>query len=179
LGAAIEHASGKSYYDYLGEAVFKPAGMTNSDVPPADVSMEGRALGYQRPAGTREWLSAMSQLSYRGDGAGGAFATVDDLGAFVAALRGNRLLDAKHTKLMIEPKVEIWAGKHYGLGATIETYNSSPPSIGHSGGEPGTSTEVWFMPATGYTVIVVSNFDPPTAGQVAAFIRGRLPEKAP
>ena len=43
LGAAIEHVSGKSYHDYIHEAVFVPAGMTHSDLPPMDVAMEGRA----------------------------------------------------------------------------------------------------------------------------------------
>jgi D-alanyl-D-alanine carboxypeptidase len=31
LGAIVERLSGQSYYDYVREQIFKPAGMTNTD----------------------------------------------------------------------------------------------------------------------------------------------------
>jgi D-alanyl-D-alanine carboxypeptidase len=175
LGAAIEHASGKSFYDYLDEVVFKPAGMVRTDTPPADVDMRGRAHGYMRPPGTREWVSAAQYLDYRPDGAGGAWSTIDDMQRFLSALRRNRILDEKYTRLMLSPKAEQWKGRDYGYGVWIESYARTARVIGHPGGEMGSNSEAWFMPDTGYQIIVLSNFDPGAAVVVAEFIRARLP----
>jgi len=175
LGAAIEQASAKSYYDYIRESVFAPAGMTHSDMPPLEVAMEGRASGYFRPLGTREVLPAIQPLAYRGDGAGGAWSTVDDMARFFSALRSNRLLSEKYTKLMLAPKVKIWPGNQMGYGVFIESYPWSGLSLGHTGGEQGSNSEGWYMPDSGYVVIVMSNLDPGAATQVAGFIRARLP----
>jgi len=175
LGAAIERASGKAYYDYIHEAVFVPAGMTRSDLPPMDVAMEGRASGYYRPPGTLEWILATTSLAYRGDGAGGAWSTVEDMAQFLGALHANRLLNEKYTRLMLTPKGTIWPGKQYGLGVDIESYPGTAPKVGHSGGEQGSNSEAWFMPDSGYVLVVMSNFDPSVATQVAGFIGGRLP----
>lgn len=175
LGAAIEHVSGKSYYDYVQETVFAPAGMSHSDMPPIDVAMEGRAAGYYRPPGTREWLLSIEPLAYRADGAGGAWSTVDDMAKFFTALRSNRLLSEKYTKLMLTPKEKIWPGNEFGHGVFIESYPSIGVAIGHTGGEQGSNSEAWFMPDSGYVVIVMSNFDPGAATNVSAFTRARLP----
>jgi CubicO group peptidase (beta-lactamase class C family) len=175
LGAAIEHASGRTYYDYIHDSVFKPAGMTHSDIPPTEVSMDGRASGYYRPPGTREWLPATKFLAYRGDGAGGAWSTVDDLARFLSALRTNRLLNEKYTKLMLTPKEQVWPGKQFGAGVFLESYPGTSLRVGHSGAENGSNSEAWFMPDSGYVVIVMSNFDQDTATQVAGFIEARLP----
>ena len=175
LGAAIEHASGRSYYDYIHESVFAPAGMTHSDIPPKDVAMDGRASGYYRPPGTREWLPASKFLDYRGDGAGGAWSTVDDLARFLSALRANRLLDEKYTKLMLTPREQVWPGRQFCAGVFLESYPGAAVRVGHSGAESGSNSEAWFMPDSGYVVIVMSNLDQDTATQVAGFIEARLP----
>jgi D-alanyl-D-alanine carboxypeptidase len=175
LGTAIERVSGQPYHEYVRKTVLEPAGMKYTDYPEVGFSMDGRALGYERPAGTREWKSAMEHLRYRGDGAGGAFSTVDDLARFVAALHGHRLLDEKHVQLLTESRVEAWTHRGVGYGVFIETNPWLGLGLGMSGGEPGTSSETWFMPSTGYTLVVLSNFDPNSAAQVAEFARGRLP----
>ena len=51
--------------------------------------------------------------------------------------------------------------------------------VGHGGGAPGMNGELAFEPGGGYVVVVLSNFDPPAAGQVAAFILDRLPTPPP
>lgn len=175
LGAAIEHASGKSFHDYLDEVVFKPAGMANTDTAPPDVDMKGRAFGYIKPPGTSEWVSAARYLDYRADGAGGAWSTIDDMHRFLVALRGNRILDEKHTKLMLDQKAEAWKGHGYGLGVWIDSYPGSARCIGGIGGEMGSNSEAWMLPDSGYEVVVLSNFDPGAAVAVSEFIRARLP----
>jgi CubicO group peptidase (beta-lactamase class C family) len=175
LGAAIEHASGRSFYDYLEQAVFAPAGMAHTDTSPADVDMRGRARGYIRPPGERAWRSAAEFLDYRPDGAGGAWSTIDDLQRFLAALRANRLLGVKYTQLMLEQKAEAWKGHGYGYGVWIDNYPGGGLWLGGMGGEMGSNSQALFNPGSNYQVIVLSNFDPGAAIQVSEFVRARLP----
>jgi CubicO group peptidase (beta-lactamase class C family) len=175
LGAAIEHASGRSFYDYLEDVVFEPAGMNHSDTPPADVDMQGRAQGYIKPPGTREWVLAGAPLDYRADGAGGAWSTIDDMQRFLTALRANRLLDQKYTQLMLSQKTEAWKGHGYGYGVWIDDYPGGGRWIGGIGGEMGSNSEAWLSPTSNYLVVVLSNFDPGAAIQVSEYVRARVP----
>jgi len=43
LGVIVERVSGQSYYDYVRDHIFKPAGMTGSGSEPEDVAVPGRA----------------------------------------------------------------------------------------------------------------------------------------
>lgn len=175
LGAAVEHVSGKSFYDYLQETIFTPAGMKHTDTPPVEVDMRGRAHGYFRPPGEREWIPAGHHLEYRADGAGGAWSTVEDMQRFLSALRDHRILDEKFTRLMFQPKAEAWKGHGYGYGIWVDEYPGGGLWIGGIGGEMGSNSEAWFNPDSGYQVIVLSNFDPFAAIQVSEFVRARLP----
>ena len=179
LGAIIERVSGKSYYDYVQDVVFDPAGMTRTGSLPEEVEVEGRAIGYDRPPGTREWISAMPFIDYRGLAACGAYSTVEDMARFLEALRSNRLLSENYTRLMLEPQQKEWDGRHYGYGITIESYPKTGLWIGHNGNDHGMNAEAWFSPESGYTLIVLSNFDPPGATQLAQFTMARLPLLAP
>jgi CubicO group peptidase (beta-lactamase class C family) len=171
----IERVTGKSYYDYVSEVVYDRAGMPRTGSLPEDVEVEGRAIGYDRPPGTREWISAMPFIDYRGLAAGGAYSTVDDLANFVSALRTNRLLNEKYTRMLLEPKQSIGEGRSYAYGFSIESAPGQGTWIGHNGNDHGMNAEVWFSPVTDYVVIVLSNFDPPAATQLAAFTKARLP----
>jgi CubicO group peptidase (beta-lactamase class C family) len=48
LGALIEAVTGESYYDYVHEHVFAPAGMTATDFQPESEDVPGRAVGYMK-----------------------------------------------------------------------------------------------------------------------------------
>ena len=43
--------------------------------------------------------------------------------------------------------------------------------IGHNGGSPGVNTQLDILPDLGYTIIVLSNYDPPSAGRVSSRAR--------
>jgi D-alanyl-D-alanine carboxypeptidase len=175
LGAMIERVTGKSYYDYVHEVVFEPAGMTRTGSLPEDVDVDGRAIGYDRPPGTRDRISAMPFIDYRGLAACGAYSTVDDMAGFLRALRSNRLLNEQYTRLLLAPKVQVAEGRSYAYGFTIENPPEQGLWIGHDGRDHGMNAEVWFSPSTGYVVIMLSNFDAPAATQLAHFTTARLP----
>ena len=58
LGAIIEAVSGKSYYDYVREHVFGPAGMTSTDSLPESEDVPNRSIGYMRPVLRRRVAAA-------------------------------------------------------------------------------------------------------------------------
>ena len=101
-----------------------------------------------------------------------------DLARFAVALREHRLLDSAHTALLLAGKVAIGPGVRYAYGF-FDRVVGGRRFVGHSGGAPGMNGDLAFEPDGGYVVVVLSNFDPPAAGQVAAFILDRLPPPGP
>jgi hypothetical protein len=99
---------------------------------------------------------------------------VGDFARFAVALREHRLLDPAHTTLLLNGKVATGGGARYAYGF-VDRVVGGRRFVGHSGGAPGMNGDLAFEPNGGYVVVVLSNFDPPAAGQVSAFILDRLP----
>jgi CubicO group peptidase (beta-lactamase class C family) len=171
LGAIIEQVSGQSYYDYIREHIFEPAGMVNSDYSMLSERAPDRAEGYTywRPDGP-QWASQVSNqptLPTRGGPAGGGYSTAGDLLKFAGALREHKLLNAAFTDLVTTGKVNDGGDAEqkyaYGFG---DIRANGQRVIGHNGGSPGVNTHLDILPDLGYTIIVLSNNDPPSAGRV-------------
>ena len=146
LGAIIEKVTGQSYYDYVLERIFKPAGMGNTDSYEVDVVTPNLATGYTRDAnGVR--VSNVYTKPARGSSAGGGYSTAEDLLKFTIALRTNKLLSEAQTKRTLQG------------------------GLGIAGGAPGINAELEIDPGSGYTVIVLSNYDPPSAANISQQIR--------
>jgi D-alanyl-D-alanine carboxypeptidase len=175
LGAVIERVTDRNYYDYVRDVVYRPAGMTRTDSLPEDQPVEGRAVPYRRPPGTQAWVAIPELMPYRGTAAGNGYSTVDDLARFVKALRGYRLLDAEHTNALLQPRVRMWGHVNYGYGFVDEHYGTAAHWISHGGGKEGQNGELLFSPETGQVIVVLANFDEPTARNVSRFIAARLP----
>ena len=171
LGVIVEKVSGKSYYDYVADHIFTPAGMTRSGSEPENVAVEGRSVGYMGTPG--RWAPNDNTLPYRGTSAGGGYSTVNDLMKFAAALMANKLLDARHTELLITGKEKTPGGGMYAYGFDDARVNGAG-SVGHGGGAPGMNGMLSIYPKTGYVVAVLSNLNPPAAQRVADFIGLRL-----
>ena len=179
LGALIERVAGTSYDDYVAARVLAPAKMTATGAAPEDAFVPGRSVGYMRQGATGARTSNAPTLPYRGTPAGGGYSTVGDLARFAVALREHRLLDPAHTALLLGGKVATTSqGVRYAYGFS-ERILDGRRLVGHSGGAPGMNGDLTFEPNGGYVVVVLSNFDPPAAGQVATFIRNLLPPPAP
>jgi hypothetical protein len=50
--------------------------------------------------------------------------------------------------------------------------------VGHGGGAAGMNGELLFEPNGGHVIVVLSNFDPPAAGQMLNFIVSNLPSSS-
>jgi len=148
LGLIIEKVAGVDYYAYVRENVFKPCGMADTDSYPRNAQVANLARGYTREmetAGSPRVLN-LATLPGRGSSAGGGYSTAADMLKYVLALKDRTIL---------LPDVAN--------------------GLGIAGGAPGINSVVEWDAASGYIVIVLTNFDPPTAGQAARRILSWLP----
>ena len=171
LGVIVEKVSGQSYYDYVRDHIFKPAGMTGSGSEPEDVAVPGRAKGYMQQKGA--WVLNTGTLPYRGTSAGGGYTTVGDLLRFANALTGHVLLDARHTALLTTGKVDTGQGDKYAYGF-VESTEGGMRSVGHSGGAPGMNGDLRIFADSGYVVAALANTGS-GASQVVSWVSERLP----
>src|SRR5438874_1914850 len=174
LGVVIERVSGQSYYDYVAEHIYKPAGMTLSGSEPESEFVSDRSIGYMRRPGNSGWTPNTDTLPYRGTSAGGGYSTVGDLMKFAEALMGHKLLTPENTELLITGKVDSGGGRKYAYGFE-DGRKDGKGAVGHGGGAPGMNGDLRIYPKSGYVVAVLSNLDPPAAQQVSAFLDLRLP----
>ena len=173
LGVLIEKVSGQSYYDYVRDHIFKPAGMTATASDPEEQSVPDRSVGYMRGGG--DWQPNTDTLPYRGTSAGGGYSTVEDLLRFATALQAHKLLNAKYTEELTTGKVDAGRGK-YAYGFQDSVVNGTR-CFGHGGGAPGMNGMLQICPTSGYVIAVLANMDPPAASRVTDFITNRLPAK--
>jgi CubicO group peptidase (beta-lactamase class C family) len=148
--------------------------MTATASLPEDQVVPDRAVGYTRADPSGPWEPNTDTLPYRGTSAGGGYTTANDLLRFASAVTGHRLLDAQHTDLLTTGKTETPDGK-YAYGFAEDT-SDGVRCFGHGGGAPGMNGDLQIC-ESGYTIIVLSNLDPPAAKRVSAFVRQRLPAK--
>lgn len=176
-GVVIERVSGQSYYDYVAEHIYKPAGMTLTGSRPENESVAGRAAGYMRPQGRGDWKPNTDTLPYRGTSAGGGYSTIGDLLKFAQALMAHKLLNAENTSLLITGKVDAGDGARYAYGFEDAREKDGSGWVGHSGGAPGMNGDLRIFPKSGYVVAVLSNLDPPAASEISGFVTLRLPKQ--
>lgn len=156
LGLIIEALSGKTYYDYIRDHIYRPAGMTHADHFRRDDAKAGFALGYVRDA-KGEWQDNTAMLSARGSAAGGGYASARDLLAFSQALSDGRLLSRKQLDVLWQPRGQqgpVGYGYLFAVGNT-----SGRRWVGHNGGAPGISAEFMHYPDDGLAIIVLANQD--------------------
>jgi CubicO group peptidase (beta-lactamase class C family) len=174
LGAIIEKVSGQSYYDYVREHVYVPAGMTSTGSEPEDKAVSDRSVGYTK-MDSAAWAPNTDTLPYRGSSAGGGYSTVEDLVRFADALQSHKLLDALYTEMLTTGKPGT-PDSSYAYGFEDRMVNGSR-CFGHGGGAPGMNGDLKICPSAGYVIGVLANLDPPAASRVSDFVANRLPEK--
>ncbi|MFF1607674.1 serine hydrolase domain-containing protein [Amycolatopsis sp. NPDC058278] len=173
LGAIVARVSGKSYYDYVREHVFRPAGMTTTDFCTRPQWHTDPRIAHpyaKQPSGGR--ADTIDQRLYVGTPAGDAFTTCADLARFAAALQGSTLLDRAFTGITLSGKVPPPPQPGPPPGGTpgaphvaFQCYGPVTLLVGnqwvtgHGGGAPGTSTDFQMYPDTGWVSVILSNYD--------------------
>jgi CubicO group peptidase (beta-lactamase class C family) len=171
LGAVVERVSGQDYFAYVREHVYRPAGMLGTDAYEMDHDTPNLAIGYTREVAESGRLGEARKNNLylhvvKGGPAGGGFSTVEDLLRFDQALRSHRLLNARHTELVLTGKVSVRGGGKYAYGF-IDRTEQGLRVVGHGGGFPGINSDLGMYLDNGYTVAVMSNYDPPAAQRVS------------
>lgn len=148
LGGLIEHVSGEDYYAYVQKHIVAPAGMTRTAHYANDSLPARTAIGYSRGGVDAPASGTLTTngglLPGRGSAAGGGYTTIGDMKRFLAALRNG----------------SIPAGPPAGLGI--------------AGGSPGVNAVLEGDLTGDYDLIVLSNFDPPSAERIAQRVRAWL-----
>jgi CubicO group peptidase (beta-lactamase class C family) len=170
-GVVIEQVTKGSYFDYVREHIYEPAGMTGTDAYDKDSVLPNRATGYSKEVteeGARWWNNWPTRV-LKGSPSGGSYSTAEDLLRFDVALRAHRLLDSEHTHAVLTPKPEIGApGNGYGF------FVSAGPGgrvASASGDGRGISCHFRMYLDSGYTFVVLSNYDRPAADIVDSVVR--------
>ena len=154
LGAVIEKVTGKNYADAVKENIFAPLGMVNTGYDMYSPLIAKRASGYAKtPGGYVNAPYLDMSLPYA---AGSLYSTIEDLYLWDQALYGEKLLTAKSKELMFKPGLE-----HYGYGLGIDerelSDKSKVPTIGHSGGINGFSTNIIRFVGDKHLVVLLDN----------------------
>lgn len=175
LGSIIEKVSGRDYFEYVRDNIYKPAGMTDTDAYALDDDPPNLAVGYTREdggSGPRRTNSFLHVI--KGGPAGGGYSTVRDLLKFDQALRSGKILSAAAFQRILDPKKQDRGG--YGYGFDVRRVGDQRIA-GHGGGFPGLNGDLSIYLDSGYTVAVLANYDPPAAGRIADFLRRAITQK--
>ena len=172
LGIIVEKASGKSFWQFLDDRIFKPLGMTatrNTDPRPV---VPNRASGY-------EWVNNVFEnrpvlIPFIGFSAGSLLSTAEDMARWDAALYTEKLLKKSSLEQMWTPartNDSSAASFNYGFGWFVETYHGHR-FVQHSGGTPGFSSTIYRFVDDGITVILLTNHSDRILDQLAIDIAG-------
>jgi CubicO group peptidase (beta-lactamase class C family) len=197
LGAIVAKVSGQSYYDYVREHIFGPAGMRSTDFYTSARWRDDRrfARPYKKqPSGER--TDDIAGKVFLGTPAGDAFSTCVDMDRFAHALLGEKLLlNSAYSQLTLGEKVPMPPQAPPGSPAP-PAGTASPPAVfqcygpqafltnnrralGHTGGAPGESTEIQWYPGSRWVSVILSNYDIGTVAPIAALARRLITEAPP
>ena len=167
LAAIIEAVTGEDYFDFVQRRILESAGL--QDTGPYDASNAELtvAQGYTNLDSDADFVpgpthSNRSYLFAAPRPAGGFYSTAIDLGRLVHALNKGRVVSPTTWAAMREPTSTRQKMPHFQLtyGTGLDVYRFEAGDIvGHGGGRPGASARVDLFPASGYTVVVLANYD--------------------
>jgi CubicO group peptidase (beta-lactamase class C family) len=172
LGIIVEKASGKDFWQFLDEKIFKPLGMNATRSTDSRPIVSNRAAGYQ-------WVNDKFEnrpvlAPFIGFSAGSLLSTIEDLAKWDAALYDERLLKKSSLEQMWTPaktRNAEMASFDYGFGWFVETYKKRR-DIHHSGGTIGFSSVIHRFVDDKLAVIILTNHTDRMIDQMAFNIAG-------
>jgi serine beta-lactamase-like protein LACTB len=169
LGCAVEGASGMKFMDYLQEKVFRPAGMEHIQTDDTFTLIPNRARGYRKTEKGEVVNTWLADTSNKIPG-GGMIATATDLADFAIATMHATLVSRATLEKMWSPQT-MRDGQKTGSGLDWEIGElGGHRSVSHSGGQPGTSTDLILLPQINAAVAVMVNMDGVPASALAETI---------
>jgi D-alanyl-D-alanine carboxypeptidase len=197
LGVVIEKLTGMTASQAFEERIFKPLGMTHTELPVRTNWRlpEPHAQGYQfgtnvetidsyavpkaeQAAALDGSLKPLNETDANpswGWTAGGGISTPADLATYVKALVGGGLLDKQMQKVRLNSIRPVVPGQKGGVGYGLGIAQFAPNIFGHDGQLPGFSSFMVYDAKTGDTVIISANLSAsPVTGENAAVELGKV-----
>jgi CubicO group peptidase (beta-lactamase class C family) len=166
VGCVIEGASGAKYVDFVRQNVFIPAGMAQTQVDNRFAIIPYRTRFYQKTESGSVQNADFLDSSYKIPG-GGWLSSAEDMARFEVAILNDKLIRRSTRDLMWTPLRPSDGSKdEYGLGWGNGSEDGSV-SVGHNGGQQGTSTSFTIAPAQRAGVVVLTNMEGVDASNLA------------
>ncbi len=176
LGMLIEAITGQDYYSYMRQQIFRANLLYQTDFIAHDSVIENVAHGYIAVKDDNNQISRWQKNIYavpaRGLPDGGAFSTAKDMIKFLRMLRNHQLLSPAMTECWLKPRIKVDRGLYYGLGIWL-SYDQTGQLVryGHSGEEPGVSSQLYHYPRQNIDLVLFSNHGFSTAELLAELQR--------
>jgi CubicO group peptidase (beta-lactamase class C family) len=158
LGILIHKVSGQYFGDFLQERVFKPLGMSTTQIVSEADIIPNRAAGYVLKNGqvkNQEWVSPSANSTADGS----LYFTILDLADWDAALYTEKVLKESSKREMwtvaaLRDGKPNWAG--YGFGWVVDSRNGHR-LVGHDGRWQGFTTHIARYLDDGLTIVILTN----------------------
>ncbi|MGC2353411.1 MAG: serine hydrolase domain-containing protein [Candidatus Udaeobacter sp.] len=172
LGIVIEKTSGKSYWQFLDERIFKPLGMNATRSTDPQPIVPNRASGYEWKDDHFENRPVL--LPAIAFSAGSLLSTTGDMAKWDAALYTEKLLKKSSLDQMWTAAVTnngTAAAFNYGFGWFVDSYHGHR-FVQHSGGTPGFSSVIYRFIDDKLTIIILTNHSDRIVDQLAIDLAG-------
>jgi serine beta-lactamase-like protein LACTB, mitochondrial len=158
LGCVLEGASSQKYLDFVRENIFHPAAMEQTQVDDSFAIIPHRTRWYHKDQSGAVHNAGVLDSSYKIPG-GGLISSADDMANFgIAILSGKLLKPATQQAMLTRQHVANGNVTNYGLGWGVDD-KFGIHTVGHSGGQQGTSTGIVLAPDKSAGAIVLANMD--------------------
>ena len=158
LGCAIEGVSGVSYINYVSENIFKPAGMTRTQIDDVYAVIPNRAKGYRKTQAGEILNAILHDTSIKIPG-GGLVSTAEDVAKFAVALNKGLLVKPETLNLMwTKPKTSDGKESNYALGFLVSN-NNDILSVNNDGSQAGTRTYFYLLPKQKFAIALMTNLE--------------------
>jgi CubicO group peptidase (beta-lactamase class C family) len=189
LAAAIEAATGRSFYDVVRDEVLRPSAMLRTNYGGTDVRAEDVATGWVKdevtdPLAVGPWRTNEGRNGgRRGGPAGGALSTAREMWQLVDGIAAGRLIQPQTLQAMLADRRRVGPTIASALGF-MSRGGDQVKFFGHmgGGGNAGVSTSAFVTPDREWAVVVLSNFSSPAgemlAGQIMDYLQKLPPTPA-
>lgn len=164
LGAIVAQVSGQSYYDYLRQHVFSPAGMPRTAFYTQPQMLASRDIAHPYATRDGQLIDVASENVYVGGPDHGAYSNGPELLAFSRALQSGKLLTPAYAELALSGKYPVAqatgepAAQSISIGYGVENLIVNNQRVfGHPGGAAGANTDLNIYPGLGWVAAVLGN----------------------
>lgn len=163
LALIIEQVSGQKWQQFIGERIFKPAGMKRSVITDGAFPENGVSHGYRFYQGKFEEYDYGEYPTFCAAGNGGVWSSVNELRKYLKAVQTCLFADCA----LIQKSQTVWKSGNWsnanppflGYSWFVETKPNEPSnkSIGHTGSQGGFMAHLIWFPERDLSIIWIAN----------------------